>query len=211
MLALYNWLEANELLDLPNEDAATMAASVSGTDIQSADVRTYFREQLLWYQTDPSTMAGSIQTALDSGSLPAELVGSLGEMWSSLYGGAATRLLTNSRLEISVRIHGGITALVAVGVFTADQLTGFYDLGGGLLFPGTTAADVQQAKDDKAAADAAADAEEARLEAESALRQKWDDAMIDAGAEEAFYNGDEAALITAINAAVQSMTNKLSR
>jgi hypothetical protein len=44
------------------------------------------------------------------------------------------------------------------------------------------------------------------LEAEVALRLKWDDAMITAGVEEAFYNGNEAALVVAINAAVAEIS-----
>ncbi len=203
---LYYFLESNNLLELPNEEAAAMAAAVSTSDIKSADVRTYFREQLLWYQINPQAMAGTIQDAIDSAQLPPELAAALGEMWSSLYGGAATRLLTNSRIEISVRIYAGITALVVVGVFSEEQLEGFYALGGGLMFPGTTAADVQQAKDDHAAQEAAEAAEEARLEAEMELRNEWDFAMGTAGAEGAFYNGDKTALIAAINKAVVAMS-----
>ncbi len=205
MIQLYYWLELNELLDVPNEEAAGYAASVTTSNIQSADARTYFREQLLWYWKDPTTMGGAIQDAIDGGTLPADLVMALGEMWSSLFGQSATILRTSSDYEIAKRIFDGKAALQAVGVMTQEQVDGFYALGGSLTFPGTTAADVQTAKDEKAAQDAAAAAEEARLEAESALRQKWDEAMITAGAEEAFYNGDEAALVVAINAAVATM------
>jgi hypothetical protein len=180
MLSLYYWLELNELLDVPNEEAAGYAASVTAKNIQSADARTYFREQLLWYWK-------------------------LGEMWSSLFGQSATILRTSSDYEIAKRIFDGKTALQTLGIMTQEQVDGFYALGGSLSFPGTTAADVQTAKDEKAAQDAAAAAEEARLQAEAALRQKWDEAMVAAGAEEAFYNGDEAALVVAINAAVATM------
>ena len=206
MSNLYYFLESNELLDVPNEEAAGYAASVTASNIQSADARTYFREQLLWYWKDPTTMGGAIQDALDGGALPADLVMALGEMWSSLFGQSATILRTSSDYEIAKRIFDGKAALQALGIMTQEQVDGFYDLGGSLSFPGTTAADVQQAKDDHAAQEAAAAAEEARLEAEIELRNEWETAMMDAGAEEAFYNGDKAALIVAINAAVAEIS-----
>jgi len=204
-MQLYYYLEANGLLDLPNEEAASFAAAATAKNANAADVRTYFREQQLWYWSDPQSMAGAIQAAISGGQLPTELEVALGELWSSLFGQSATVLLTATNLEISKRIHEGINALVALQVISEIQKNAFYDLAGGLLFANTTAADVQQAKDDKAAQDAAAAAEEARIEAEAALRQKWDEAMITAGADEAFYNGDEAALVIAINAAVATM------
>ena len=204
---LYYFLQQRDLLDIPNEDSASIASSVTTTDIKSADVRTYFREQLLWYWFNPQTMAGTIQDAIDGGQLPAELQTALGEMWSSLFGQSATILQTNKNLAISQRINLGIDALLSVGVINAEQYNGFYSFGGGLMFPATTAADVQQAKDDHAAQEAAAAAEEARIQAEMELRNEWDTAMMDSGAEEAFHNGDKAALITAINAAVSVISS----
>jgi len=205
MSNLFWFLQENDLVDLPNSESAEIAGSVSAKDIVSADVRTYFREQLLWYWSDPQSMAGAIQAAISSGSLPTELEVSLGEMWSSLFGQSASVLRTASDLEISQRIKTGIDALQALGTISEIQNAGFYALGGGLLFPGVTEADIQQAKDDKAAQDAAEEAENARVEAEMELRSNWETAMAEAGADEAFYNGDEAALVIAINAAVGTM------
>ena len=96
---LYYTLEQYNLLDLVNETAAGIVSSISQKDIATDDIRTYFREQLLWYWSNPQTMAGGIQTAIDSDTLPVELTTALGEMWSSLFGGSATKLLTNSNLE----------------------------------------------------------------------------------------------------------------
>lgn len=206
MSKLYYFIESNELLAVPNEEAAVYAASVTASNIESADARTYFREQLLWYWKDPTNMGGAIQDALDGGSLPAELQMALGEMWSSLFGQSATVLRTSSDYEIAKRIFDGKAALQALGVMTQDQVNGFYTLGGSLTFPQTTAADVQQSKDDHAAQEAANAAEEARLEAEIELRDEWDFAMGTAGADEAFYNGDKTALIASINAAVVKMS-----
>ena len=204
-MTLYSELERRGLLDLPNEDSANIIKTVTNSDMVVSEAKTWMREELLWYWKDPTSMGGAIQDALDGGSLPADLVTALGELWSSLFGQSATILHTNEDIEVAGRIFDGKTALQAVGVMTEDQVDGFYGLGGGLSFPGTTAADVQEAKDAKAAADAAAAAEEARLQAEMALRQKWDEALADANVDEAFYNGDEAALVVAINTAVATM------
>ena len=201
-MSLYYTLEQYNLLDLDNESAANIVSSLSKKDIQTADIRTYFREQLLWYWSSPQTMAGAIQTSIESGQLPAELTNALGEMWSSLFGGSATTLLTNSNLEIAQRIFSGMSALIAVGVMTTEQCEAFYAFGGGMVAPNTTAADVQQAKDEKAAQDAVDAAEQARMEAEMQLRSDWEIAMAEAGAEEAFYNGDKDALISSVNAAI---------
>lgn len=206
MSNLYYWLEANDLLAVSNDEAASFASSVTGKNVESADARTHFREQLLWYWQNPTTMSGAIQDALDGGSLPAELQMALGEMWSSLFGQSATILRTSSDYEIAKRIFDGKAALQALGVMTQEQVDGFYTLGGGLMFPGTIAADVQQAKDDHAAQEAAAAAEEARIQAESELRNEWETAMMNAGSEEAFYNADKTALVTAINAAVAEIS-----
>ena len=202
---LYYTLEQYNLLDLDNETAAGIVSSISQKDIATDDIRTYFREQLLWYWSNPQTMAGGIQTAIDSDVLPIELTTALGEMWSSLFGGSATKLLTNSNLEIAKRIFDGMMALVSVGVVTSAQCDGFYAIGGGLIAPNTTATDVQQAKDDKAAQDAAVAAEIVRIEAEMELRSDWDTAMVNANADVAFFNGDKDALIVAINAAIVAM------
>jgi len=202
---LYYILEQYNLLDLDNELAASIVSSISQKDIATDDIRTYFREQLLWYWSNPQTMAGGIQTAIDSDALPAELTVALGEMWSSLFGGSATKLLTNSNLEIAKRIFDGMMALISLGIITTAQCDGFYAFGGGLIAPNTTAADVQQAKDDKAAQDAADAAEIVRMEAEMELRSDWDTAMVNANADVAFFNGDKDALIVAINAAIVAM------
>lgn len=203
-MTLYQELFERGLLDLPNEDAASAIKAVTESDILVTDATTWMRTELLWYWSAPNVMSGAIQNGLNDGTL-VDLAEALGELWSSLFGQSATVLQTNNSTEIAGRIYSGWNGLVFAGVATAEQMDQFYTLGGGLLFPNCTAADVQEAKDAKAAADAAAAAEEARLQAEVALRQKWDDAMATAGAEEAFYNGDEAALIVAINSALATM------
>ncbi len=203
---LYSFLETYNLLQTSNEQNAMYASSASAFDIDAADARTFLRESGIWYRSDPLNMGGSVQAAIESGQLPEQLTQALGEFWSSLFGGSSTRLLTNSNVDIAFRIYSAVNALVEAGAMTELQSVAFYNLGGGLMFPATTAADVQQAKDDHAAQEAAAAAEEARLQAEMELRDEWETAMMDAGAEEAFYNGDKAALIVAINAAVAAIS-----
>ena len=50
--------------------ASTMA-TLTAHSLNSTDAARYLREQSLWYQSGPSTMAGAIQTALPT--LPASL------------------------------------------------------------------------------------------------------------------------------------------
>lgn len=206
-MQLYNFLETNDLLDLPNAEAASFAAAATAKNANAADVRTYFREQRLWYWSDPQSMAGTIQAAISGGQLPTDLEVALGELWSSLFGQSATVLLTSSNLEISKRIKDGFDALVAMGVLSEQNKAEFYNLAGGLLFENATEASVQQAKDQQAEQDAANQAEDLRLENEQALRAAWEMALIDAGSEAAFYSGDKDAFIISVNKAVASISN----
>jgi len=203
-MTLYQELFERGLLDLPNEDAASAIKAVTESDIVVADATTFMRAELLWYWSAPNVMSGAIQNGLNDGTL-VDLAEALGELWSSLFGQSATVLQTNNSTEIAGRIYSGFNGLVFAGVATAEQMEQFYTLGGGLLFPNCTAADVQEAKDLEAERIALEKAEQERIEREFALRSKWDDAMINAGAEEAFYEGDEAALIVAINSALATM------
>jgi len=203
-MSLYNELSQRGLLDLPNEDAANAMKAIAATNIQVPDATTWMRYELLWYWSAPDVMSGAIQTGLNDGTL-VDLAESLGELWSSLFGQSATELQTYTSTEIAGRLFAGWGGLVLAGVATQEQCDEFYLLGGGLMFPGCTAADVQEAKDLEAERIALEQAEQERIEREFALRSKWDDAMINAGAEEAFYQGDEAALIVAITAALATM------
>jgi hypothetical protein len=81
----------------------------------------------------------------------------------------------------------------------------FYGLGGGLLFPGCSAEDVQRAKDLEAEREALEKAEEERIEREMALNAKWENALAESGFDQAMYNGDEAALILAVQSALALM------
>lgn len=202
---LYQELKQRGLLEIPNDQAAVIAGSITQSDIATADVRTLWRIQLAWYASSPTIMTGSIQAGLDDGTITGELSEALGEMFSSLFGGSATVLQTYHSSDIAARIKQAGDGLLQLMVLTPDEYQAFFNLGGGLMFPGCTAENVQEAKDLEAERIALEQAEQERIEREFALRSKWYDAMIIAGAEEAFYQGDEAALIVAINAAVATM------
>ena len=198
---MYNLLEKYNLEGVSSAEAAQVLNSLSGRDLDSADIRTFFREQLLWYRDSPITMTGSIQVALDSLALPAELNVAMGELFASLYGDAATRLLTATRPDIAVRIKSGIDALLMAGIFTAKQHEGFYALGGGLLY-NVTSEEIDGWKVDKAWADIATAQEDARLEAEGNLRDELESAL---NLESVLAQGDRAVLISALRAALTKL------
>ena len=76
-----------------------------------------------------------------------------------------------------------------------------------MLYPDVNAEAVEASKIARAAQDAADVAEEARMEAEMELQNEWDTAMMNSGAEEAFYNGDKGALIVSLNSAITALEN----
>jgi len=203
-MSLFHELSERGLLELSNLEAAEAIKAIAKNNIAVTDATTWMREQLLWYWASPDKMAGGIQTGIDNGTL-VDLEEALGELWSSLYGQSASVLQTYSSTEIAGRIYAGWNGLVFAGVATAEQMDSFYSLGGGLLFPNCSAEDVQKAKDDEAAREAAAKAEEERIERELALNAKWENALAESGFDQAMYDGDEAALIVAVQSALALM------
>lgn len=203
-MSLYDELSQRGLLEIPNEDAANAMKAIAASNIAVPDATTWMRTELLWYWSAPNVMSGTIQVGLDDGTL-VQLAEPLGELWSSMFGQSATELQTYTSTEIAGRLFAGWGGLVLAGVATQEQCDEFYQLGGGLMFPNCTADDVQEAKDLEAERIALEQAEQERIEREFALRSKWADAMINAGATEAFYEGDEAALVVAITAALATM------
>ena len=145
-MSLYQELSDRGLLEIPNADAANAMKAIAASNTEIGDATTFMRTELLWYWSAPDVMSGAIQTGLDDGTL-VDLAEALGELWSSLFGQSATVLQTYSSTEIAGRIFAGWGGLVLAGVATQDQMDSFYLLGGGLMFPNCTAADVQEAKD----------------------------------------------------------------
>ncbi len=194
---LYTELADRNLLEIPNEDAANAMKAIAASNIQVPDATTWMRYELLWYWSAPNVMTGSIQTGLDDGTL-AELAEPLGELWSSLFGQSATELQTYTSTEIAGRLFAGWGGLVLAGVATQEQCEEFYALGGGLMFPNCTAANVQEAKDLEAERIALEQAEQERQQRSSELTAEYEQARNDAGVEEALYEGDKPALIVAL-------------
>jgi len=203
-MSLYNELSQRGLLEIPNEDAAAAMKAIAASDILVADATTWMRTELLWYWSAPNVMTGAIQTGLDNGTLN-ELAEPLGELWSSLFGQSASVLQTNNDTAIAGRIYAGFGGLVLAGVATQEQMDSFYQLGGGLMFPNCTAADVQEAKDLEAERIALEKAEEERQQRSAELTAEYEQARNDAGVEEALYEGDKPALIVALRDTADSL------
>lgn len=198
-MALYDELSKRGLLDLPNDQAADAMKAIAATNIKVTDATTWMREELLWYWSAPNVMSGAIQVGIDNGSL-SDLSEALGELWSSLFGQSATILQTYDSTEIAGRIFAGFGGLVFAGVATQLQMDEFYALGGGLMFPGCTAADVQQAKDLEAERIALEKAEQEREERSTQLSADYEQAAMQSGVDDAIYNGDKPALVIALRA-----------
>ena len=203
-MSLYDELSKRGLLEIPNEDAAIAMKAIAQSDIVVADATTWMRTELLWYWSAPNVMTGAIQTGLDNGTLD-QLAEPLGELWSSLFGQSASVLQTNNDTEIAGRIYAGFGGLVLAGVATQEQMDSFYQLGGGLMFPNCTAADVQEAKDLEAERIALEKAEEERQQRSAELTAEYEQARNDAGVEEALYEGDKPALIVALRDTADSL------
>jgi hypothetical protein len=203
-MALYDELSKRELLDLPNDQAADAMKAIAATNIKVTDATTWMREELLWYWSAPNVMSGAIQVGIDNGSL-SDLSEALGELWSSLFGQSATILQTYDSTEIAGRIFAGFGGLVFAGVATQLQMDEFYALGGGLMFPNCTAADVQEAKDLEAERIALEKAEEERIQRSAELTAEYEQARSDAGVEEALFEGDKPALIVALRDTADSL------
>ncbi len=196
-MSLYNELSQRGLLEIPNEDAANAMKAIAASNIAVPDATTWMRTELLWYWSAPNVMSGTIQVGLDDGTL-VQLAEPLGELWSSMFGQSATELQTYTSTEIAGRLFAGWGGLVLAGVATQKQCDEFYSLGGGLMFPNCTAADVQEAKDLEAERIALEKAEEERQERSAALTAEYQQASNDAGVEEALYEGDKSALVVAL-------------
>ncbi len=197
-MSLYQELEKRGLLDEQNETAAAIMAYIPHTDISTADVRTLWRIQLLWFVSGPTTMAGNIQIGLDTGAITGELASALQEMYSSLFGGSATELQVYSNTDVASRIAQAAQGLLQLAIVSLDQVNEFYNLGGGLMFPGCTAENVQEAKDLEAERIALEKAEEERQQRSVELNSEYFVAQENAGVEEALYEGDKPALIVAL-------------
>ena len=170
--------------------ASTMA-TLTLDYLDSTDAARYLREQSLWYQSGPSTMAGAIQTAMPT--LPASLQDLLGQLYAAIWGESATALRTDDPVWGPIFAEG-VDGLIAAGVMSQTQADELADLAGGKPWAGATEADAAAAR--------------AAHEAEVAVQQVQSDynaALNTAGVNEAYANGDRAGLVTALRAAADQL------
>ena len=146
--------------------ASTMA-TLTARELNSTDAARYLREQLLWYQSGPTTMAGAIEAAMPS--LPASLQDLLGQLYAAIWGESATALRTDDPVWGPI-FQEGVDGLIAASVMTQAQADEFAALAGGKPWAGAVEADA-------AAARAAREAEEAARQQEKANRQIRDATM----------------------------------
>ena len=186
---MINWDDV-ERLGLDHDTDAVIAstmATLTAHSLNNADAARYLREQSLWYQSGPTTMAGAIQTALPT--LPASLQDLLGQLYAAIWGESATALRTDDPVWGPI-FQQGVDGLIAAGVMSQAQADEFANLAGGKPWAGATEADA-------AAARAAHDAEVAIQQVQS----DYNAALNTAGVNEAYANGDRAGLVTALRAA----------
>jgi hypothetical protein len=186
---MINWDDV-ERLGLDHDTDAVIASTMATLTLDyldSTDAARYLREQSLWYQSGPSTMAGAIQTALPT--LPASLQDLLGQLYAAIWGESATALRTDDPAWGPL-FQLGVDGLIAAGVMTQEEADEFAAMAGGKPWAGATEADAAAAR--------------AAHEAEVAVEQVQSDynaALNTAGVNEAYANGDRAGLVTALRAA----------
>lgn len=166
--------------------ASTMA-TLTAHSLNSTDAARYLREQSLWYQSGPIAMSGDIETAMPS--LPASLQDLLGQLYAAIWGESATALRTDDPVW-GPTFQEGVDGLIAAGVMSQAQADELADLAGGKPWAGATEAD----------AAAARAAHETEVSVEQ-VQSDYNAALNTAGVNEAYANGDRAALVTALRAA----------
>ena len=165
---MINWDDV-ERLGLDHDTDAVIAstmATLTAHSLNNADAARYLREQSLWYQSGPTTMAGAIQTAMPT--LPASLQDLLGQLYAAIWGESATALRTDDPAW-GPTFQEGVDGLIAAGVMTQAQADAFADLAGGKPWAGAVEADAAAARAAYEAEEAARQAQEA---AEEAARQQ---------------------------------------
>ena len=156
-------------LDLDQETDAVIASTMStltANELSTTDAARYLREQLLWYQSGPSSMAGAIQTALPT--LPADLQDLLGQLYAAIWGHSSTGLRTDDPAW-GPTFAEGIDGLIAANVMSQSQADDLANLAGGKPWAGAVEADAASARTTYQAEEAARQEQEA---AEEAARQQ---------------------------------------
>ena len=172
---MINWDDV-ERLGLDQDTDAVIAstmATLTAHSLNNADAARYLREQSLWYQSGPTTMAGAIQTALPS--LPASLQDLLGQLYAAIWGESATALRTDDPVWGPI-FQQGVDGLIAASVMTQAQADEFAALAGGKPWAGATEADAAAARATYEAEEAARQQEEANRQIRDATTATWNSA-----------------------------------
>ena len=129
-----------------NSVVAAMLSSYSQRPIPPHIVKRYFRETDLW-QSSPGGFAGKLEVARTDPATPASVVAWLNEFWAVVYDGAAESCGTTV-FQYAREVKDVVDYLVSSGVITQSEADGFYELGGGLRYPGgVTTTDIQNERD----------------------------------------------------------------
>lgn len=134
-----------ENVDQTNDaEIAAIQATRTVVDLPVLDVRALLRERKLWLK-DPISRSrdrGPIGVAMAGGSMPSALYHALVELEAALYDQSAALLRTSTELTIAGEVAATLGGLLATGVIVQADIDAFYAIGGGLKYPGATAADV---------------------------------------------------------------------
>ena len=152
--------------------ASTMA-TLTARELRHADAARYLREQSLWYQSGPTTMAGAIQTAMPT--LPASLQDLLGQLYAAIWGESATALRTDDPAW-GPTFQEGVDGLIAANVMTQAQADEFAAMAGGKPWADATEADAAAARATYEAEEAARQQEEANRQIREATEAAWNSA-----------------------------------
>jgi hypothetical protein len=187
------WDKVLEMGIEDNSDAsiASDLSTVTAGHIPNAVAKEFLRDSGLWYQSSPGTMGGAIQDAIDGNQISDSAKGSLGVLFSALWGeGASIRM---DLPQYAGMVDAAFNEMVGACV-TQGQADAWYSLAGGRPYAGVVGADV-------AAARAAATAELAVQQVQSDYRS----ALNTAGVNEAYANGDRAGLVAGLRAAADQL------
>lgn len=189
----------NKVLELGlegNSDAAIASdlSVITASNITNAVAKEFLRDGGLWYQSSPGAMGGSIQVAIDGNLISDSTKGILGVLFSALWGEGAS-------VRTDLPQYGGMVAAAfneMIGVcVTQEQADAWYALAGGKPHADVVEADVFAAR---SAAEASAAAELVTIQ----LQQDYDSGL-NVGVNEAYANGDRAAMVAALRALADNL------
>lgn len=133
-----------------DEDIASTLSSITANPIESKVARAYFRDSEWWQQT-PIGFEGKLQLAYDASNQSAANLKVLKRLWDAAFSNSVddceTTLIRNKQGKVrksqpAEPLFKVLGRLVNRGEVETSEVDGFYALGGGLLFPALTEADI---------------------------------------------------------------------